>query len=64
MQNNTSAKTAREAPLTYEEALEICTKKCGCCTIRPDGKINCLNPYRTRRNTPAFRHGMALGHQI
>ena len=20
--------------------------------------------YRTRRNTPAFRHGMALGHQI
>lgn len=31
--------------LTYEEVLEICTKRCGCCVVRDGGKIECLNPY-------------------
>lgn len=43
--NNLAVNTMEEKPLTYEEVLEICTKKCGCCVVRDDGKIECLNPY-------------------
>lgn len=31
--------------LTYEEIIEICTRKCGCGILRADGEIECTNPY-------------------
>lgn len=33
-----------EKELTYEEIVEICTKKCGC-GIRRGDQIECTNPY-------------------
>lgn len=31
--------------MTVEQIIDICTNKCGCCVVREDGKIECLNPY-------------------
>ena len=33
-----------EKELTYEEVVEICTKKC-CGILREDAKNECTNPY-------------------